>query len=98
MACQSASEAQAAKFAPHANGRPTIVAGRGRAGRRSNKRPRVARPSPHAGIERLTNAAVSFFIREMGVARRDSGRRRTNSLLASRRGGPQSSFPFIVLH
>ena len=38
-------KAQAAKFAPHANGRPTIVAGRGRAVVVQYKRPRVARPA-----------------------------------------------------
>ena len=37
-------KAQAAKFALHANGRPTIVAGRGRAVVVQYKRPRIARP------------------------------------------------------
>jgi hypothetical protein len=39
-------KAQASKFAPHANGRPTLVTGRGRAVVVQYKRPRVmARPS-----------------------------------------------------
>jgi hypothetical protein len=38
-------KAQAAKFAPHANGRPSIVSGRGRAVVVQYKRPRIARPS-----------------------------------------------------
>ena len=36
-------KAQAAKFAPHANGRPTLVTGRGRAVVVQYKRPRVGR-------------------------------------------------------
>jgi hypothetical protein len=39
-------KAQANKFAPHANGRPTLVAGRGRAVVVQYKRPRIARPAP----------------------------------------------------
>jgi hypothetical protein len=38
-------KAQAAKFAPHANGRPTLVTGRGRAVVVQYKRPRVGRPT-----------------------------------------------------
>jgi hypothetical protein len=38
-------KAQASKFAPHANGRPTLVTGRGRAVVVQYKRPRVARPT-----------------------------------------------------
>jgi hypothetical protein len=38
-------KAQAAKFAPHANGRPTLVTGRGRAVVVQYKRPRIARPA-----------------------------------------------------
>ena len=38
-------KAQAAKFAPHANGRPSILTGRGRAVVVQYKRPRIARPS-----------------------------------------------------
>ena len=38
-------KAQAAKFAPHANGRPSLVTGRGRAVVVRSKRPRIARPS-----------------------------------------------------
>ncbi|MGO8801049.1 MAG: hypothetical protein ACLQE9_21130 [Roseiarcus sp.] len=38
-------KAQAAKFAPHANGRPSLVTGRGRAVVVQYKRPRIARPS-----------------------------------------------------
>ena len=38
-------KAQAAKFAPHASGRPTIVTGRGRAVVVQYKRPRIARPA-----------------------------------------------------
>jgi hypothetical protein len=38
-------KAQAAKFAPHANGRPTIVTGRGRAVVVQYKRPRIAHPA-----------------------------------------------------
>jgi len=40
--------AQASKFSPHANGRPTLVTGRGRAVVVQYKRPRVARPSAPA--------------------------------------------------
>jgi hypothetical protein len=36
---------QAAKFAPHANGRPTLVTGRGRAVVVQYKRPRISRPA-----------------------------------------------------
>ena len=39
---------QAAKFAPHANGRPTLVTGRGRAVVVQYKRPRVMRPAVSA--------------------------------------------------
>src|ERR1700691_148205 len=37
-------KAQAARFAPHANGRPSIVTGKGRAVVVQYKRPRIARP------------------------------------------------------
>ncbi|WP_158815236.1 hypothetical protein [Methylocapsa sp. S129] len=42
-------KAQAAKFAPHANGRPTLVTGRGRAVVVQYKRPRVGRPAAMPG-------------------------------------------------
>jgi len=38
-------KAQAAKFAAHANGRPTLVTGRGRAVVVQYKRPRITRPA-----------------------------------------------------
>jgi hypothetical protein len=41
-------KAQAAKFAAHANGRPTIVTGRGRAVVVQYKRPRIVRPAAPA--------------------------------------------------
>lgn len=41
-------KAQAAKFSPHAKGRPTVVTGRGRAVVVQYKRPRIARPTAPA--------------------------------------------------
>jgi hypothetical protein len=41
-------KAQAAKFAPHANGRPTLVTGRGRAVVVQYTRPRIGRPAAQA--------------------------------------------------
>jgi hypothetical protein len=45
-------KAQASKFAPHANGRPTLVTGRGRAVVVQYKRPRVGRPASAAAPRR----------------------------------------------